>query len=179
MRFEDLGFKIHDFLFDFVIYFNHIFELRFVFVLIFETRMIFEKSFKVLKVVNWKSGSVFLELIFKVIKFVIEVESAVTVFHHLLSFFPVLYFSFERLLLVWGERNLEDQFGSFVGIFMPIFLKRVQFSEYELDVFGSSWKSLNHLLSRRVIFGKSHQTADEFTGSKSLRMVLGMNAVCN
>ena len=95
-----MGFKIHDFLFDFVIYFNHIFELGFVFVLIFETRMIFEKSFKVLKVVYGKSGSVFLELIFKVIKFVIEVESAVTVFHHLLSFFPVLYFSFERLLLV-------------------------------------------------------------------------------
>lgn len=139
--------------------------------------MLLEKALKVLKIIYRESGSILLEFVLKIVEFFMEVKSAVTVFHHLLGLFPIFDFLFEGLLLISSERYLEDKFGSFVGIVMPILLKRVEVSEDKFDVFGGFWKGFNHLFSRRVISGKSNQAADKFAGGKSFSIILGMNAV--
>jgi hypothetical protein len=130
-----LGLEKCNLLLDSIIDFNKIIKLRLIFVFIFKSGMILEKGLKVLEIVYRQSGSILLKFIFKIVKFLMKVKSAITVFHHLLCFFPVLYFSFEGLLLIISERDLEDKFDSFVGIVMPIFLKAIKLGEDKLNVF--------------------------------------------
>ena len=131
-----MGFEKCNLLLNFVINFDKFLKLRFVFVLILKLRMLLEKALKVLKIIYRESGSILLEFVLKIVEFFMEVKSAVTVFHHLLGLFPIFDFLFEGLLLISSERYLEDKFGSFVGIVMPILLKRVEVSEDKFDVFG-------------------------------------------
>lgn len=57
---KNLGFKVGNLLFDSVIDFDEILELRFVFVLILKSGVIFKEGLKVFEVVNGEGGAIFL-----------------------------------------------------------------------------------------------------------------------